>query len=220
MAVLVFGATGGTGRAVVHAALAQGSEVKAFVRDPAAMPTQARLSVLCGDVMEAGSVTSVIDADDLVVVSLGNSQSSVRRMLGAMRTTPRDVCEVGTRNIIQAMSAAGARRLVVVSAFGIGSTRDKASWLLKFFYRLLLKEQMADKERQEALVKASGLDWTIVQPVALTNAPPTNSWLASTSGEIGLQKISRDDLAFFLLECLHGSGFVKATVALSGVRSA
>lgn len=170
--------------------------------------------------MEAGSVTSVINADDLVVVSLGNSQSSVRRMLGAMRTTPPDICEVGTRNIIQAMTAAGARRLVVVSAFGIGSTRDRASWLLKLFYRLLLKEQMADKERQETLVKASGLDWTIVQPVALTDAPRTGRWLASTSGEVGSQKISRDDLALFLVECVRGSGFVKATAALSGVRSA
>lgn len=78
---------------------------------------------------------------------------------------------------------------------------------------------MADKERQETLVKASGLDWTIVQPVALTDAPPIGRWLASTSGEIGLQKICRGDLALFLLECVRGSGFVKATVALSGARS-
>lgn len=183
------------------------------------MPRHERLAILRGDVMEMRSLTSAIAADDLVVVSLGNSQSSVRRMLGAARTTPRDVCGVGTRNIIEAMSAVGARRLVVVSAFGLGSTRDKASWLLKLFYWLLLKEQMADKERQETLVKASGLDWTIVQPVALTDAPPTSRWLASTSGEIGLQKICRGDLALFLLECVRGLGFVKATVALSWARS-
>ena len=180
------------------------------------MPRHDRLAIFRGDVMEMRSLTPAIAANDLVVLSLGNSQSSVSRMLGAARTTPRDVCEVGTRNIIDAMSSVGARRLVVVSAFGIGSTRDKASWLLKLFYHLLLKEQMSDKERQETLIKASGLDWTIVQAVALTDAAPTSRWLASTSGEIGLQKICRDDLALFLLECLHGPGFVNATVALSG----
>ena len=160
-----------------------------------------------------------IDADDLVVVTLGNSQNPMKRMLGETRTTPRDICEVGTRNVIAAMTASGAKRLVVVSAFGIGDTKAKASWLVKLFYAVLLREQMADKERQEPLVRASGLDWTLVQPVALTDGPPTGRWLASSTGNTGVQKITRDDLADFILAELLRPAHIGATVTLSGVKS-
>ena len=211
----MFGASGGTGQAIICRALERGLKVKAFVRRLSSIRPLDRQQILQGDVADYSSVKLSIAAGDLVVVTLGNSQNPIKRMLGEARTTPSDVCEVGTRNVIAAMIKAGATRLIVVSAFGIGDTRKNATWLLKLFYALLLREQMADKERQEMLVRASGLDWTIVQPVALTAETPTGRWLASRTGGIGKQKISRGDVADFIVAELLVPAYIGATVSLS-----
>lgn len=115
--------------------------------------------------MNFGDIEAAVQGSDAIVLSLGNSQSPVAMLFGAARTTPADICDVGTRNVIDAMSKSGARRLVVVSAFGVGETRSLPSLMAKFFFKVLLKEHMADKEKQEILVKASGLDCMLVQPV-------------------------------------------------------
>ncbi len=137
-------------------------------------------------------------------------------MLGARRTTPKDVCEIGTRNIIAAMKATGVTRLLVVTAFGIGDTRERLPFAFKLFYRTVLREHMADEEKQEAEVKASGLDWTLVQPVGLTDGPATNNWLADTNGAIRRQQMRRTDVAAFLASLVGDEKYPSATVALSG----
>jgi hypothetical protein len=133
----------------------------------------------------------------MVIVNLGNSQNPFAMMLGARRTTPADICEIGSRNIIAAMQGAGIARVLVVTAFGIGDTRDRLPFAFKLFYRTVLREHMADKEKQEALVKASGLDWTLVQPVGLTDGPATNNWLADKNGKIRRQQMSPPTLRRF-----------------------
>ena len=166
--------------------------------------------------MQAADVAAAVPGHDAVIVSLGNSQNAFALALGARRTTPANICEVGTRHIVAAMQSAGVRRLVVVSAFGVGETRPQLPFAFWLFYRTVLREQMADKERQEVLVKSSGLDWTLVQPVALTDRPATHAWLADTGGVIRRSEVSRADLAAFLLSLLAGQGACRATITLSG----
>ncbi len=216
MKVIVFGSTGGTGLATSHALLAAGHEVTAFARDPAKLPPGRDVAKHRGDVMAPAEVAGAVRDHDAVIVSLGNSQNPFALMLGARRTTPADVCEVGTRNIVAAMRSAGIARLLVVTAFGIGDTRARLPFAFKLFYRTLLREHMADKEKQEALVKASGLDWTLVQPVGLTDGPATGDWLADAQGLIRRQQISRADVAAFLVSLIGDERYSRATVALSG----
>jgi putative NADH-flavin reductase len=161
-------------------------------------------------------VAAAVPGHDLVIVSLGNSQNPFALMLGARRTTSADVCESGTRNIVVAMRAAGSGRLLVVTAFGIGNTRKQLPLAFWLFYRTVLREHMADKEKQEMVVKASGLEWTIVQPVGLTDGPATNSWLANTTGLIRRQQISRADVAAFLVSMIGSDQNSRATITLSG----
>ncbi len=215
MKVIVFGSTGGTGLAVIAALLAAGHEVTAFARDVSALADNPAVQTVQGDAMRAADVAAAIPGHDAVIVSLGNPQNPFAMMLGARRTTAPDVCEVGTRNIIAAMNEAGTQRLVVVTAFGIG----RASALplaFRLFYRTVLREHMADKEKQEALIKASALDWTLVQPVGLTDAKPTGNWLADPAGDIRRQQISRGDVAAFLVNLLEPGSYRRETVALSG----
>jgi uncharacterized protein YbjT (DUF2867 family) len=216
MTVIVFGSTGGTGLATCRALAASGHRVTAFARDPAKLPAIPSVTAVQGDVMNPAEVAAAMPGHDLVIVSLGNSQNPFAMMLGARRTTPADVCEIGTRAIISAMQAAGVPRLVIVSAFGIGDTRERLPFSFKLFYRTVLREHMADKEKQEALVKASGLDWALVQPVGLTDGAATGQWLADTNGVIRRQQISRADVAAFLVTLAVEKQYSRATVALSG----
>lgn len=216
MHVIIFGSTGGTGLATAAALAAAGHQVTAFARDPAKLPAIAGVVSVRGDVMNPADVNRAMPGHDLVIVSLGNSQNPFGLLLGARRTTPADVCEIGTRHIIAAMQSAGIPRLLVVTAFGIGDTRAVLPLGFKLFYRTVLREHMADKERQEAVVKASGLDWTLVQPVGLTNGPATQNWFADTSGRIRRQQISRADVAAFLVALVGDGQYSHATVALSG----
>jgi len=216
MKVIVFGSTGGTGRATLRALVAAGHQATAFARDPAKLAGMKSVRAVRGDVMEPADVSGAVPGHDMAVVSLGNSQNPFALLLGARRTTAPDVCEVGTRHVVAAMQAAAINRLVVVTAFGIGDTRGQLPLAFKLFYRIVLREHMADKEKQEALVKASGLDWTLVQPVGLTDGPPTGIWLADTAGKIRHQQISRADVAAFLVTLVDGDPYSRSTVALSG----
>ena len=166
--------------------------------------------------MQAEDVARAVSGQDAIVVALGNPQGSLARLAGAQRTTARDVCEVGTRNIIEALPPGSVIPIVVVSAFGVGETRDKLPFVYKLFYRLLLREQIADKERQEALLRQTRLNYVLVQPAALTDAPSTGTWTASAEGKLGRTEVSRADLAAFIMEMLGNGIPPQRTIAFSG----
>ena len=185
MKILVFGATGGSGRAIVARALAGGHDVTAFARNPARMDPAPRLTVVAGDATRAEDVARAIPGHDAVVISLGERPGRLDWLPGMRRAPPSRVCEIGTRNVITALPSGSPPRVVIVSAFGVGDTRETAPWYYRLYLRIFLRELMADKERQEALLKSTGLDVLIVQPVALTDGPATGRWLASAPGQSG-----------------------------------
>ncbi|MBK1721183.1 3-beta hydroxysteroid dehydrogenase [Thiocystis violacea] len=222
MKVVVFGATGKAGRTVALNLLAAGHEVTAFARDPAKFSahTYTGLAIIKGDALNADDVASAVTGQDAVIVSLGDSLDPIVLKLGARlgikRNTPPNICEVGTANVIAAMEAASVKRLICVTSYGVGDTRDRLSQVFKLWFRALqLGEQLADKERQEQLVKASSLDWTLIQPVGLTDGAATGRWVASTSGDRRKRTVSRVDLADFIAQVLEGGHYLRKTVVLS-----
>jgi putative NADH-flavin reductase len=214
--LLVFGATGGTGRAVLKKALAAGHEVTAFVRDTRQLCAQESLSVIEGDALHAPDVRKALADQDAIVLTLGNPQSSVARLLGAKRTVAPNICEVATRNILAALPAAGQIPILVVSAFGVGETSSQLPLSFRLFYALLLREQMADKEKQETLLRGSSANFVLIQPVALTDKPETGAYKATTDGSIGAYEVSRTDLAQFIVQELEQLQHSRKTVSFSG----
>lgn len=156
---------------------------------------------------------------DAVVVSLGQPPEPFEWLPGRRRSVPATVCELGTRHIVAAIRGDDAPRIIIVSAFGVGDTRDTAPWYIRLYLRLFMGELMADKDRQEALIKATDLDYLIVQPVALTDGPATGSWSADPQGRVGKMQVSRSDLADFIVRELREHRFHRATVAFSGTRN-
>jgi len=92
MNIIVFGPTGGTGRAVIGNLLADGHQVTAFARDPSKLSPAPGLTIMKGDAMNPEDVARAIPGHDAVVISLGNPQLSLAVSLGARRTTAADIC--------------------------------------------------------------------------------------------------------------------------------
>lgn len=215
MKVLIFGATGGSGRAATEQLCSLGHDVTAFTRggsdgfDPP-------IRIASGDVMNPGDVEHAVEGQDAVIVTLGIRENPLRvRFFGPART-PLAVRSEGTRNIIAAMRKHAVRKLVVQTSYGVGETRDRLGFADKLFFDLILKPQIADTEKQEADVLASGLDWVIVQPVHLTDAAESDMPFVSISGETQKLKVSRKSVGRFLAHSAQTPDFIRRSVALSG----
>ena len=208
MKLLVFGATGGTGRQVIEQALAQGHTVTAFVRNPAKLGlTHPQLQTATGDVLDAAAVRRAMPGHDAVLSTLG-----------APPAERQPVRSVGTENIMQAMQEAGIRRFVCLTTLGMGDSRPALPWLYKYILvPLLLREAFADSERQEARIRRSQLDWTIARPGTLTDGPRTGQYQQGFLPTVkGLKmKISRADVADFMLRQLADASQLTKAVSLS-----
>ncbi|MGY1609435.1 NAD(P)-dependent oxidoreductase [Geodermatophilus sp. SYSU D00700] len=183
--MLVVGATGGSGRAAVEALTARGHEVTAFARRAsAARAGRPGVRAVDGDATVPADVARAVRGQDAVVVTLGISEHPLRVRLRGSRGTPPDVRSRGTAAVVAAMREQGVSRLVVQSSYGVGETRDRLPLSARLVFALLLRPQIDDHERQERLVRDSGLDWTIVQPVYLTDGdePATTSPTGETAG--------------------------------------
>lgn len=198
------------------ALLRDGHTVTAFARDPSKLEGAPGLNIVKGDAMSAADVARAIPGHDAVVISLGSRDFPLALTLGAKRTTPADVCEAGTRNIVSAIEPNSPVRVLAVTAFGVGDTRGKMSLTYRLIFNLFMKELMADKDRQEAVLRQSDLDYVLVQPVALTDASATGTWFASESGETRNMRISRKDVAAFIAQEIDAPRYHRQTAALSG----
>ena len=206
--VLVLGATGATGQHVVAQALRQGHVVTAFVRNPRGVTVGSdRLRVITGSVTEDDDTLSRAMRDhDVVISTLGRGASFTSAGFMA-RSMPR---------IIRAMEGAGVRRLVFMSAFGVGETFQDVPWLPRLFMRTLLRDIYRDKASAEEMLRASSLDWTLVYPTGLVNRPATGQWrVAARLSLRGFPSIARADVAAFLLTQIDDRAFVRRGALVS-----
>jgi uncharacterized protein YbjT (DUF2867 family) len=219
MRVLVLGATGGTGRATVDALVENGHEVTAFARRAGAVfAGRDGVRAVDGDATVAADVGGAVRGQDAVVVALGISESPVRVRLRGPAGTPLDVRSRGTAASIAAMRQHGVRRLVVQSSYGVGETRDRLPLGTRLVFALLLRPQIADHERQEQLVRGSGLDWTLVQPVNLTDGDEPAA--LSADGSVQGMRVSRRCVGEVLTRLVTSTDEVGRCISVSGAVTA
>ena len=216
MHIVIFGATGATGRCLVEQALDQGYDVTAFARNPLALTLRHdRLSIVRGDVFQSATVREAIANQDVVLCAIGGHD----RLRVALSGHPRSpgLCTIGTRNIIEAMRSLGVSRLICLSAWGIGDSKGRVPVLFRnVIFPLLMKEEYEEKEAQEQLIRQSPLDWTIVRPSRLTNGPRTGAYRMQSSLKFSWQShISRADVADGLLKQLTDQTFRHSCLELS-----
>lgn len=209
MKVVVFGATGGTGRQVVAQAIERGHEVTVIARNPEAVDVRGeRLVIFRGDVLDPSSFSKWIVGQDAVISALGVNHRK-----------PTTVYSEGTGNIVKAMQQAGVRRFVGLSSAGLEIPGD-TPWMVRQTIRLVIqpmfKYAYEDMARMEEKLRKSDLIWTVIRPPRLTNGPKTGSYRTALHTHLSKARgISRADLAHYMLKSVVDSASYKAVVEIS-----
>jgi len=224
MDVLVVGATRGSGLAVTRRLAAEGHTVTAFGRTAstafaAPVPGPGVVRPVDGDALDPDAVAKAVAGHDAVVVTLGISDNPLAVQWLRRAGTALDVRSRGTAVVIGAMRETGVRRLVVQTTYGLGDSWRHLDLTWKLVFRFVIGRQFADSGRQEEAVRASGLDWTIVRPVSLTDADPDGgpeapARVTTDDTRRGL-KVSRAQLARAHADALADPATVGATLSVS-----
>jgi putative NADH-flavin reductase len=217
--VVIFGATGPTGREIVARALERGHEVTAFVRNPEAsgFEKEEGFRIFAGDVLQPATVDRVMRDQQAVVCAVGP------RAHTGQGETPTNVCSVATRHILESMEKSGTKRFVVLSSVGVGDSRGKmqAGLVLgllreKLIVPLVSKREFADKEVQEQLVRKSRVDWVIVRPTSLTTGEARGQFKVALDGERVGARIARADVAAFMVDQITNNEYVGKAPVIGG----
>jgi putative NADH-flavin reductase len=205
MRVLVLGAAGQVGRLVVDEALSRGHQVTALVRSPVKLVDVAsHITIIRGNVLDPGNVAAALHGNDAVVYVIG---------AGNVRTTT--LFSASTRILLQAMKVERVRRLLCVTGVGAGETKGHGGFLYdRILYPLFTKGIYADKDRQEALVRASDTDWTIVRPAPFgaTGTAAALHVVTDVQPTTVLRRISIRQVAVFLVDELEQKRFLRQAV--------
>ena len=211
MKIIVFGATGATGKKVVEQSLELGYEVKAFVRDPQKLDiTNEKLTSVKGDVVVSGDVDQAVNGVDAVIVALGASSDMQADI----------VMEQGTKNIMNAMKKHGVKRIIAQSSYATSGSEEGVAFMKEMGMGdeqiAMVRPVLDDKAKQEAVIRDSGLEYTIVRPLMLNDEPKTGEYRVGENLVIKVgDAISRADVADFMLKDLTENKFIGKTVTLA-----
>jgi len=201
--IALFGATGKTGQNVLDQALAAGHTVRALARRPEAITQHSdELTVIAGDVLDPAAVGETVRGADAVV-----------SVFGQVKGSPHTLQTDGTRNITDAMTSEGIRRIISLSGGGLpAEDHDEpktADRVIRFLLKTMAPQVLDDAKGHLAVLRESGLDWTVVRGPRLTDAPATGSYRVGWVGVNASTQIARADLATFILSQLDDRQFIQ-----------
>ena len=194
--ILVLGATGGTGRLIVSQAVARGYDVTVLVRSAEKASVLEGAKLIIGDARDEIALRQALKGRDAVISALGTAASPFREVT---------FLSSATRTLVSAMKAEQVSRLICITGIGAGDSAGHGGFLFdNVIFPLLLRNVYADKNRQEAIVRESGLDWVLVRPSVLNDKPGRDSIRALTDlSNFHGGTISRENVARFVLDQLR-----------------
>lgn len=208
MHLTIFGASGATGLLLTERALAAGHTVTVLVRKPEQFPFRGRTHTLQGSVFEAEPVLHALAGADAVLSALG-----------ARSWRKENVLERAMPVIVRTMEQYGPKRLIALGSAGARPDSMKLQpawqrWMVKnLLYTTILHWPVASQVAQYEVLAGSELEWTMAMPPMLINAPARGR--IRVSGEAlppGASRISRADVADFMMAQLHSTEWVRQGV--------
>jgi putative NADH-flavin reductase len=222
MHILLLGASGRTGREIISVALSRGHKITALIRDPSSLTPQDGLTIITGSPLNEADIKNAITAStfytpfsgltsnstssapstapDAVIVALASTRESDSPF--AKPVSPPRLMTDAHINAISAMEKAGIKRIITVSAWGVGDSNASVFFPLRI---VLNYTNMAfafdDHNALEGVVRESGLDWTLVRPVMLSDGEVKE---VKVFGEQGVgagwvPQVSRKSVAQFVI---------------------
>ncbi len=199
--ISLFGASGQTGQQFLELALAKGYFVKALVRDPAKITQkQPNLTLRTGDVLNADDVEKTVAGTEIVV-----------SLFGHVKGSPEWLQTNGTKNIAAAMKKHHVNRIISLSGGGLPfPEKDQpklADKLIRTIMKIAVPKILNDAVQHAEVLQSSGVDWTIVRGPRLTNEAKRGKYRVGWVGVNASTKISRADLADFILRLVEDEQF-------------
>ena len=205
--IVIFGATGGTGRELIKQALENGNKVTAFARTPEKLKiSHNNLKVIKGDVLNYNNVFKALDNQEVVFCNLGMPASD-------KSTLRKD----GTANIVKAMEEKRVNRLICQTSLGFADSKAVLPWWMKYIIvPFIIKNAFKDHELQESVIEKSNLDWTIVRPGNMTNGKLTKTYQYGFKPTEKIKlRVSRADVAHFMLNQINNIEYLRKKVGIS-----
>lgn len=205
--IIIFGGAGRTGSEVVKKSLEEGHIVTAFTySQPASdtLPDHENLAIYIGDAKNYDSVVNAIKGHDIVI-------NIIAPKLFDKKNYP--ISEIATKNIIAAMKEVGVNRYIgQAGAWATDQLRDASPLMqLGFTFFLPLRNLYAYKKKEDAIVKSSGLDWTLVRCGLLTNKQTPSHYEIHIDrykcGFFEIPKIRRVNVADFEVSIINDSTY-------------
>ena len=198
--LLVLGATGGTGRLIVAQAISRGYDVTILARNAERAKGLEGAKVVIGDALDETALRSALEGQDAVISALGTPASPFRAVT---------LLSAASQVLVAAMQDQGVKKLVAITGMGAGKSRGHGGFVFdRLIMPLLLRKVYADKNRQEDVIRTSGLDWVIVRPSVLNDKPPRGSVRALLDLEgFNGGTIARADVADFVLDQVESDAF-------------
>jgi putative NADH-flavin reductase len=201
--IALFGSTGRTGQKFLDKALSKGYNVKALVRDQNKLKQKHELlRMLEGDVLNPKDVDSAIKGTDIVV-----------SLFGHVKGSPKGLQTNGTKNIIKAMQRHQVKRIISLSGGGLPfPEKDQPKFidkLIRTIMKIAVPKILNDAIAHAEVLRQSDRNWMIVRAPRLTNDNEKGNYKVGWVGVDASTKISRSDLADFILTQVEDTTFNK-----------
>ncbi len=213
--ILTYGATGRTGKLALEYAIEQGYEVTALVRNPDKISLQSeKLTVIKGLPTNIGDVRNAMKNCDYVISLL--SALPEKESMSFKKIEPPHTIEKSICNTIECMREYGIKRILSLSSIGVGDSRKYAPWFMRLFVKISnFKIVFADHDKAEQLLMNSNLDWSIARSVGLNNNETLGQLVISYDKTPSPFKMSRKQLAKFMIDNLDKKEFIHKMPILS-----
>ncbi|MFN5460342.1 MAG: NAD(P)-dependent oxidoreductase [Bacteroidota bacterium] len=212
MKVVIFGATGFSGKAILKEALSQQHHVTVLVRNKSAVLNRDKnLNIVEGNVLDRNTVAGVLKNCDAVIQCLGVG--------GKGDGKPTTFISDATKIIVEEMEKQQIKRLIAMSNVGAGNSVSFQPWIftkiiLPYFMKWL-QVIIEDKNRMEPIIINSDLDWTIVRCPNIVDKSAKGNVHATLDGKGLKLSITLDDLAKFIVRQLTDSAYSKQAPSVS-----
>jgi putative NADH-flavin reductase len=208
MNITIIGASAGVGLESVKRALQRSHKVTTLSRSEISLPNNANLTILKGNATNKNDLQKAIENTDAVIVALGTGKSMKATTLYSDFANTLVEIQKETNTQIP---------FIVLTGFGAGQSGAYNSFLMKIFFKLLIKDVYADKTKMEEIISGSTMKWEIVRPGLLKDRPLTEKYRMENKlfKGVNIGSINRADVADFLIKQAENPSELNKYISLS-----
>lgn len=193
MKITIIGASAGVGLETVKRALDRNHIVTTLSRSAIHLPGNPNLKCLQGSATNKADLLRALETADSAIIALGTGKSMKPTTLYS-----------DFAKLLTAVQAESKTQIpfIVLTGFGAGESGKYNQFLMKLFFKFLLKDVYADKTQMEEIIAHSKMKWEIVRPGLLKDKPLTEKYRTETKlyPGINIGAINRADVADFMVK--------------------